>query len=234
MKNKLFYILVLFSLIFTSCELLFGDYDGDSYVSKENIIEMDVDFSVYGFSQDSVVLQWSTEETNVRYNIYVKNKDKIIERVKANYGKTDYFVKSDDESSYAVGVLMNDKEVYRTDFVYPDLAEGKGFPAYIGIADDSYLGVECLYPSNVDLFSLYSRKENSDSITPTNKYPAAEMSDYVFPLDYEENSHNNYFVLIFTIGETEYKSAPYYFDYAHHEQAVEMGKGKYITLYPSL
>lgn len=234
MKNKLFYILVLFSLIFTSCELLFGDYDGDSYVSKENIIEMDVDFSVYGFSQDSVVLQWSTEETNVRYNIYVKNKDRIIERVKANYGKTDYFVKSDDQSSYAVGVLMNDIEVFRTDFVYPDLAEGKGFPAYAEISKTGKLGIEFLYPSNVDLFSLYSRKENSDSITPTNKYPAAEMSDYVFPLDYEENSHNNYFVLIFTIGETEYKSAPYYFDYAHHEQAVEMGKGKYITLYPSL
>ena len=234
MKNKLFYIVVLFSLIFTSCELLFGDYDGDSYVSKENIIEMDVDFSVYGFSQDSVVLQWSTEETNVRYNIYVKNKDRIIERVKANYGKTDYFVKSDDQSSYAVGVLMNDIEVFRTDFVYPDLAEGKGFPAYAEISKTGKLGIEFLYPSNVDLFSLYSRKENSDSITPTNKYPAAEMSDYVFPLDYEENSHNNYFVLIFTIGETEYKSAPYYFDYAHHEQAVEMGKGKYITLYPSL
>ena len=63
------------------------------------------------------------------------------------YGKDveaarDYFVKSDDQSSYAVGVLMNDKEVYRTDFVYPELAEGKGFPACIGIADDGYLGAE--------------------------------------------------------------------------------------------
>ena len=231
MKNKLFYIWVLFSLIFTSCELLSGDFYNATPTNK---IEMDVDFSVYGFSQDSVVLQWSTEETNVRYNIYVKNKDRIIERVKANYGKTDYFVKSDDESSYAVGVLMNDKEVYRTDFVYPDLAEGKGFPAYIEIADDGYLGVECLYPSNVDLFSLYSRKENSDSITPTIKYPAAELNHYLLSLRYEENSHNNYFVLNFTIGETEYKSAPYYFDYAHHEQAVEAGKGKSITLYPSL
>lgn len=231
MKNKLFYILVLFSLIFTSCELLSGDFYNATPTNK---IEMDVDFCVYGFSQDSVVLQWSTEETNVRYNIYVKNKDRIIERVKANYGKTDYFVKSDDQSSYAVGVLMNDKEVFRTDFVYPDLAEGKGFPAYIGIADDGYLGAECLYPSNVDLFSLYSRKENSDSITPTNKYPAEEMNSYLLPIRYEENSHNNYFVLIFTIGETEYKSASYYFDYTHHEQAVEMGKGKYITLYPSL
>ena len=231
MKNKLFYIWVLFSLIFTSCELLSGDFYNATPTNK---IEMDVDFSVYGFSQDSVVLQWSTEETNVRYNIYVKNKDRIIERVKANYGKTDYFVKSDDQSSYAVGVLMNDKEVYRTDFVYPDLAEGKGFPAYIEIADDGYLGVECLYPSNVDLFSLYSRKENSDSITPTIKYPAAELNHYLLSLRYEENSHNNYFVLNFTIGETEYKSAPYYFDYAHHEQAVEAGKGKSITLYPSL
>ena len=231
MKNKLFYILVLFSLIFTSCELLSGDFYNATPTNK---IEMDVDFSVYGFSQDSVVLQWSTEETNVRYNIYVKNKDRIIERVKANYGKTDYFVKSDDESSYAVGVLMNDKEVYRTDFVYPDLAEGKGFPANIGIADDGYLGVECLYPSNVDLFSLYSRKENSDSITPTNKYSAEELNHYLLPIRYKENSHNNYFVLIFTIGETEYKSAPYYFDYAHHEQAVEAGEGKSITLYPSL
>lgn len=233
MKNKLFYVLVLFSLIFTGCELLFGDYDNDSYVSKENKIEMDVDFSVYGFSQDSVVLQWSTEETNVRYNIYVKNKDRIIERVKANYGKTDYFVKSDDQSSYAVGVLMNDKEVFRTDFVYPELAEGKGFPAYIGIADDGYLGAECLYPSNVDLFSLNGEYENGEAFH-TNKYPAAELNHYLLPIRYEENSHNNYFVLIFTIDETEYKSAPYYFDYAHHEQAVEAGKGEYITLYPSL
>lgn len=230
MKNKLFYILVLFSLIFTGCELLSGDFYNATPTNK---IEMDVDFSVYGFSQDSVVLQWSTEETNVRYNIYVKNKDRIIERVKANYGKTDYFLKSDDQSSYAIGVLMNDKEVYRTDFVYPDLAEGKGFPAYIGIADDSYLGVECLYPSNVDLFSLNGEYENGKAFH-TKKYPAEELNHYLLPIRYEENSHNNYFVLIFTIDETEYKSAPYYFDYAHHEQAVEMGKGKYITLYPSL
>ena len=124
--------------------------------------------------------------------------------------------------------------IWNKQTLYPELAEGKGFPADIGIADDGYLGVECLYPSNVDLFSLYSRKENSDSITPTNKYPAEELNHYLLPIRYEENSHNNYFVLIFTIGETEYKSAPYYFDYAHHEQAVEMGKGKYITLYPSL
>ena len=230
MKNKLFYILVLFSLIFTGCELLSGDFYNATPTNK---IEMDVDFSVYGFSQDSVVLQWSTEETNVRYNIYVKNKDRIIERVKANYGKTDYFVKSDDQSSYAVGVLMNDKEVYRTDFVYPDLAEGKGFPACIGIADDGYLGVECLYPSNVDLFSLNGEYENGEAFH-TIKYPAAELNHYLLSLRYEENSHNNYFVLNFTIGETEYKSAPYYFDYAHHEQAVEAGKGKSITLYPSL
>ena len=230
MKNKLFYILVLFSLIFTGCELLSGDFYNATPTNK---IEMDVDFSVYGFSQDSVVLQWSTEVTNVRYNIYVKNKDRIIERVKANYGKTDYFVKSDDESSYAVGVLMNDKEVYRTDFVYPELAEGKGFPAYIEIADDGYLGAECLYPSNVDLFSLNGEYENGEAFH-TIKYPAAELNHYLLSLRYEKNSHNNYFVLNFTIGETEYKSAPYYFDYAHHEQAVEAGKGKYITLYPSL
>ena len=230
MKNKLFYILVLFSLIFTGCELLSGDFYNATPTNK---IEMDVDFSVYGFSQDSVVLQWSTEETNVRYNIYVINKDRIIERVKANYGKTDYFVKSDDQSSYAVGVLINDKEVYRTDFVYPDLTEGKGFPAYIEIADDGYLGAECLYPSNVDLFSLNGEYENGEAFH-TIKYPAAELNHYLLSLRYEENSHNNYFVLNFTIGETEYKSAPYYFDYAHHEQAVEAGKGKSITLYPSL
>ena len=230
MKNKLFYIWVLFSLIFTSCELLSGDFYSATPTNK---IEMDVDFCVYGFSQDSVVLQWSTEETNVRYNIYVKNKDRIIERVKANYGKTDYFVKSDDQSSYAVGVLMNDKEVFRTDFVYPDLADGKGFPAYAEISKTGKLGIEFLYPSNVDLFSLNGEDENGE-VFHTNKYPAAEMSDYVFPLVYEENSHNNYFVLNFTIGETEYKSAPYYFDYAHHEQAVEAGEGKSITLYPSL
>ena len=156
MKNKLFYILVLFSLIFTGCELLSGDFYNATPTNK---IEMDVDFSVYGFSQDSVVLQWSTEETNVRYNIYVKNKDRIIERVKANYGKTDYFIKSDDQSSYAVGVLMNDKEVYRTDFVYPELAEGKGFPAKARISETGNLGVEFFYPSNVEHLCYIFKKK---------------------------------------------------------------------------
>ena len=171
MKNKLFYILVLFSLIFTGCELLSGDFYNATPTNK---IEMDVDFSVYGFSQDSVVLQWSTEETNVRYNIYVKNKDRIIERVKANYGKTDYFVKSDDESSYAIGVLMNDKEVYRTDFVYPDLKEGKGFPVSARISETGKLGIEFLYPSNVVKYLLHIQKEDSNTIIPTKEYTAAD------------------------------------------------------------
>lgn len=81
---------------------------------------------------------------------------------------------------------------------------------------------------------LHIQKENSETIVPTKEYSAADMNSYLFPLIYEEGSHNNYFVLIFTIDETEYKSAPYYFDYAHHEQAVEAGEGKSITLYPSL
>ena len=231
MKNKLFYILVLFSLIFTGCELLSGDFYNATPTNK---IEMDVDFSVYGFSQDSVVLQWSTEETNVRYNIYVKNKDRIIERVKANYGKTDYFVKSDDQSSYAVGVLMNDKEVFRTDFVYPDLAEGKGFPVSARISETGKLGIEFLYPSNVEKYLLHIQKEDSNTIIPTKEYTAAEMSDYLFPLAYDENSHNNKFTIIFKIGDVQYKSAPYYFDYAHHEEATKLSSKESLTFYPSL
>ena len=231
MKNKLFYILVLFSLIFTGCELLSGDFYNATPTNK---IEMDVDFSVYGFSQDSVVLQWSTEETNVRYNIYVKNKDRIIERVKANYGKTDYFLKSDDQSSYAVGVLMNDKEVFRTDFVYPDLTEGKGFPAKARISETGNLGVEFFYPSNVDTFMLHIQKENSETIVPTKEYSAADMNSYLFPLIYEEGSHNNKFTIIFKIGDVQYKSAPYYFDYKHHEDAKKLDLNESLTLYPVL
>jgi hypothetical protein len=70
------------------------------------------------------------------------------------------------------------------------------------------------------------------------------MGSYLFPLEYEKNSHNNYFIIIFTIDEKEYKSAPYYFDYDHHLQAKKLledaqEKGDEdadisITLYPTL
>ncbi len=195
--------------------------------------DVTIDFTVQAFNEESVVLQWSTDLSNVRYNIYVKDKDDEIERVKKNYGKTNYFVVSDDQSSYAIGVLIDDEEVYRTKYIYPELENEKGFPVYAEISDDGYLGVECLYPSNVDLFYLKGVHENGKTYHTT-KYSAEELNHYLLPIRYEKNSRNNYFTLIFTIGGTEYISAPYYFDYAHHLEAVEAGEGNSITLYPSL
>lgn len=242
MKKKIFVAFILFSLLFTSCESLEGLVNNTLEDLVNNTLETlpKVELSVLGFSKESVVLTWTTEYSNVRFNIYVKDKDGKITCVENNYGYSNYFVSSDDKSSYAIGVLTNDNEIYKTPFRYPNLVENQGFPAYIEISDDSYLGVECLYPSNVDLFSLKGTKENGKTYH-TKKYPAPELNSYMLPTRYDEGSHNNSFNLVFTIGETEYLSAPYYFDYDHHLQAKKLldeaendDANKSITLYPSL
>ena len=138
MRKKIFCAFILFSLLFTSCESLEG------LVNNTLEILPKVELSVLGFSKESVVLTWTTEYSNVRFNIYVKDKDGKITCVENNYGYSNYFVSSDDKSSYAIGVLTNDNEIYKTPFRYPNLVENQGFPAYIEISDDSYLGVECL------------------------------------------------------------------------------------------
>jgi hypothetical protein len=84
------------------------------------------------------------------------------------------------------------------------------------------------------LFSLLIVKENATKNITTKKFPAKELNHYLLPIRYEKNSHNNYFTLVFTIGETEYISAKYYFDYAHHTEASKLDEDDFITFYPSL
>lgn len=224
MKKKLIPLLFIISLLFTGCDFLFN-----------LLSDISIDLSVYGFGKDSVVLSWTTDIENARYNIYVKDKNNAITCVEENWGKTDYFVVSDDKSSYAIGVLVDDSEILQTSFVYPKLEPGSGFPVKAEISEDSYLGVEFLYPSNVDYFSLEIIKEGASTIIPTTKNSAAEMTSYLFPLRYEKNSHNNQFSIVFTKGKkdsgVQYKSAPYYFDYDAHIQATEK---KPVTFYPDL
>ena len=187
-----------------------------------------MDFSVFGFNKTSVFLRWDTERTNVRFNIYVKDKNNRISCVERNYGKTDFFVASDNKSSYAVGLLVNDKEIYRTDFTYPDLKTG--FPVHAEISDDSFMGVECFYVSNIDSFSLRGEKENGKTFF-TKKYPKEEMNSFLLPIRYDEGSHNNWFTLVFLVDDMEYVSAKYYFDYDDHLKAKKEGS---VTFYPSL
>jgi hypothetical protein len=252
MKNKLLGLLLLSAFLLTGCVSVVNGFVKDAIVLNEyleekategfskdkdnfvNTSDEKIDFTVWGFSEECVVLNWKAERTGVRYKIYVKDKNKKVRCVENNYGKTNYFMASDSQSSYAIGILLDDKEIYRTNFIYPDLEDGKGFPVYAEIADDGYLGVECLYPSNVDLFSLLIVKENATKNITTKKFPAKELNHYLLPIRYEKNRHNNYFTLVFTIGETEYISAKYYFDYAHHTEASKLDEDDFITFYPSL
>jgi len=218
MKKFFVSIFLLFGIVFTSCDL-FPFFEEDELI----------DLTVFAFSEESVVLKWTTSEANSRFNIYVKDKDGIEKCVENNYGKKDFFVVSDNKSSYAIGLLVNDKEIYKTNFFYPDLE--KGFFVRGEISEDGYIGVEFLYPSNVEKFHVETVKENSNTITPTNKYSAEELNSYLLPICYEEGSHNNYFNVLFTIGENEYKSAKYYFDYEAHLIAIKEG---FVVFYPSL
>ena len=113
MKKFFVSIFFLFGILFTSCDL-FPFFEEDELI----------DLTVFAFSEESVVLKWTTSEANSRFNIYVKDKDGIEKCVEYNYGKKDFFVLSDNKSSYAIGLLVNDKEIYKTNFFYPDLEKG--------------------------------------------------------------------------------------------------------------
>ena len=227
MKNKLLGLLLLSAFLLTGCVSVVNGFVKDAIVLNEyleekategfskdkdnfvNTSDEKIDFTVWGFSEECVVLNWKAERTGVRYKIYVKDKNKKVRCVENNYGKTNYFMASDSQSSYAIGILLDDKEIYRTNFIYPDLED-------------------------VDLFSLLIVKENATKNITTKKFPAKELNHYLLPIRYEKNSHNNYFTLVFTIGETEYISAKYYFDYAHHTEASKLDEDDFITFYPSL
>ena len=245
MKKFITFLFLILSFSFFGCDFILDSIKNDPFIndyyddedeedSDVEQIEVDVNFTVQAFSEESVVLQWSTDLSNVRYNIYVKDSFGYIDCVEENYGKKNYFAVGDNKSAYAIGILLDEEEIFVTNFVYPELEKEKGFPVYAEIADDGYLGVECLYPSNVDLFSLLIVKENATKNITTKKFPAKELNHYLLPIRYEKNSHNNYFTLVFTIGETEYISAKYYFDYAHHTEASKLDEDDFITFYPSL
>lgn len=243
MKKFITFLFLILSFSFFGCDFILDSikndpfindyYDEDEGDSNVESIEVDVNFTVQAFSEESVVLQWSTDLSNVRYNIYVKDSFGYIDCVEENYGKKNYFAVGDNKSAYAIGILLDEQEIYTTNFIYPELENEKGFPVYAEISDDGYLGVECLYPSNVDKFSLKGEKENGETYH-TKKYSAEELNHYLLPIRYEENSRNNYFTLVFTIGETEYISAKYYFDYEHHTQALKLTEDEFLTFYPSL
>lgn len=239
MKKFIIFLLFISSFYFFGCEFILdsikdnqstNDYYDDEEDEDLEQIEIDVNFTVQAFNKDSVVLQWSTDLSNVRYNIYVKDNLGVFDCIEENYGKKNYFVNSDDKSSYAIGILLDEEEIFVTDFVYPELENEKGFPVYGEISDDGYIGVEFLYPSNVESFYVKGEKENNKTFH-TNKYTAEEMGSYLFPIRYEENSHNNWISVVFIINEVEYVSSPYYFDYDAHLEAKENGS---VTFYPSL
>ena len=241
MKKFITFLFIILSFSFFGCAFIldkittdiqdfYDDYEDHYEEEFTNKIDVEMNFLVQAFNEDSVVLQWSTDLSNVRYNIYVKDSYGYIDCVKENYGKTNYFVSSDNASSYAIGVLLDEEEVYRTNFIYPDLVKEKGFPVTAEISSDGYLGVEFFYPSNVELFSVKGQKENGETFHTT-KYPAEEMKSFLHPIRYDENSHNNWITVIFTIDDVEYVSAKYYFDYSAHTEAQKNGS---VTFYPSL
>ncbi len=238
MKKFITFLFIILSFSFFGCDLILDTIKNgsdindiyDDYDDEFEEIDIDVNFTVQAFSEDSVVLQWSTDLSNVRYNIYVKDSYGYINYVKENYGKTNYFVSSDDQSSYAIGILLDEQEIYMTDFIYPELEDEKGFPVTAEISSDGYLGVDFFYPSNVDLFSVKGEKENGETFHTT-KYPAEEMKSFLHPIRYDKNSHNNWITIVFTIDDIEYVSAKYYFDYEAHTEAQENGS---VTFYPSL
>ena len=245
MKKFITFLFIILSFSFFGCDLILGkittdikdfydDYEDnyeDDYENEfTNTIDVEMDFLVQAFSEDSVVLQWSADLQNVRYIVYVKDQYGYVDTVEENYGRTNYFVSSDNASSYAIGVLLDEEEVYRTKFIYPELEDEKGFPITAEISSDGYLGVEFFYPSNVDKFYVKGEHENGETYH-TNKYTAEEMKSYMFPIRYEKNSHNNWITVIFTIDDVEYVSAKYYFDYSAHTEAEKNGS---VTFYPSL
>ena len=234
MKKFITFIFIILSFSFFGCDLILDKMSTDlkNYFDDEfiNTIDVEMDFLVQAFSEDSVVLQWSVDLQNARYIVYVKDQYGYVDTVEENYGKTNYFVSSDKASSYAIGILQEDEEVYRTKFIYPELVKEKGFPVRAEISSDGYLGVEFFYPSNVDKFYVKGEHENGKTYH-TNKYTAEEMKSYMFPIKYEKNSHNNWITVIFIIDDAEYVSAKYYFDYSAHTEAEKNGS---VTFYPSL
>ena len=243
MKKFITFLFIILSFSFFGCDLIFDkittdiqdfydDYEDDyenEYEDDEKI-NVDMNFSVQAFSEDSVVLQWSTDLSNIRYNIYVKDSSGYIQCVKENYGKTNYFVSSDDGSAYSIGILLDEREIYTTNFIYPELEDEKGFPVHAEISSAGNLAVEFFYPSNVDLFNVKGQKENGETFHTT-KYSADEMKSYLHQIEYDVNSHNNWITVIFTIDDMEYVSAKYYFDYSAHTEAQKNGS---VTFYPSL
>lgn len=219
MKNKFFYLFFCLSFLFVGCDTFFN-----------NVVSEMIDYSVQAFNEDSVILRWDSDTKDARFNIYVKDKDDQVKCLEKKYSKSNYFAVCDSGSSYAVGIIKNGSEIYKTDFVYPSMKKDDGFAVKAAIAKDGLLGVEFFYPSNVDLFSVKGEKEDGETFY-TEEYPKEEMKSFMFPIRYDEGSCNNWFTIMFTVDGVEYASAKYYFDYEDHKKAKESGS---VTFYPSL
>ena len=96
MKKFVIFLLFISSLYFFGCEFILdsikdnqstNDYYDDEEDEDLEQIEVNVNFTVQAFNKDSVVLQWSTDLSNVRYNIYVKDNLGVFDCIEENYGK---------------------------------------------------------------------------------------------------------------------------------------------------
>lgn len=148
MKNKFFYLFFCLSFLFVGCDTFFN-----------NVVSEMIDYSVQAFNEDSVILRWDSDTKDARFNIYVKDKDDQVKCLEKKYAKSNYFAVCDSGSSYAVGIIKNGSEIYKTDFVYPSMKKDDGFAVKAAIAKDGLLGVEFFYPSNVDLFSVKGERK---------------------------------------------------------------------------
>lgn len=116
MKNKFFYLFFCLSFLFVGCDTFFN-----------NVVSEMIDYSVQAFNEDSVILRWDSDTKDARFNIYVKDKDDQVKCLEKKYAKSNYFAVCDSGSSYAVGIIKNGSEIYKTDFVYPSMKKDDGF-----------------------------------------------------------------------------------------------------------
>ena len=95
MKNKLLGLLLLSAFLLTGCISMVNGFVKDAIVLNEYLEEKategfskdednfvktsdeKIDFTVWGFSEECVVLNWKAERTGVRYKIYVKDTRKF-------------------------------------------------------------------------------------------------------------------------------------------------------------
>lgn len=226
MKKTLTFLFIILSFSFFGCDLILNNMPE---TPLDNIIKYSIDFEVFGFGEDCSVLKWSTSTSGARFKIYEKKSNGNTVVIEENYTKSTYLAENSGDSSYAIGLMLNNTEVYKTNFIKPDWNEG--FPVWAMISDDNKLGITFPFIDNVDYYALEGEKENGYYYF-TDQYDESELEDILISLKYDENSNNNWFALIFTIGDNDYISEKYYFDYDDHLEALDTDD--YVELFPTL